>query len=134
MSAWRAFEGGDKLLMVRASVGHRRRRRGTFGGTNMSKMANDSDIAVIGMAACLPGAKDVDEFWDLLRRGKEGLTRFERVELLAAGERPELLEHPDYVKVRGVQRRGESLFGRSRNSLQTKAGPPRGRRARPLRA
>ncbi|HEY3252713.1 MAG TPA: polyketide synthase, partial [Polyangiaceae bacterium] len=68
-----------------------------------------SDIAVVGMAARFPGVDGIDQMWDLLRQGAEGLTHFQESELRAAGERPNLLSHADYVKVRGVMA-GADLF------------------------
>ncbi|MCP4155419.1 MAG: hypothetical protein GY757_47285, partial [bacterium] len=53
----------------------------------MSKLDNDSDsltgleIAVIGMAGRFPGARNIHEFWDNLKNGKEGITFFSTAEL-----------------------------------------------------
>lgn len=44
----------------------------------MSEEANDlpaDAIAIVGMAGRFPGAADVDALWELLRAGREGLTR-----------------------------------------------------------
>ena len=57
-----------------------------------------SAIAVIGMAGRFPGARDIQTFWTNLRAGVESIHRFTDEELLAAGESPELLGDPDYVK------------------------------------
>lgn len=57
-----------------------------------------SDIAVIGMACRFPGAAGPDAFWNNLIGGVELITRFSDEELLAAGEDPALIRHPDYVK------------------------------------
>ncbi|MFJ6796911.1 SDR family NAD(P)-dependent oxidoreductase [Streptomyces sp. NPDC091268] len=42
----------------------------------MSTLANTGrpDIAVIGMAAVMPGARDLDAFWSLIREGREAVT------------------------------------------------------------
>jgi acyl transferase domain-containing protein len=59
-------------------------------------------VAVIGMAGRFPGAADVTRFWDLLRDGVEGLTRFTEDELVAAGVPLETARHPAYVPVKGL--------------------------------
>ena len=56
------------------------------------------DIAVIGMAGRFPGARDLTEFWRNLREGVESVKFFTDEELLAAGESPEALRDPAYVK------------------------------------
>ncbi|MBW7921142.1 MAG: acyltransferase domain-containing protein [Rubellimicrobium sp.] len=67
----------------------------------MSEMTSDrpadTDIAIIGMAAHLPGAAGVADYWRNLRDGVESIRRLSREELLAAGELPHLIDHPDYV-------------------------------------
>jgi acyl transferase domain-containing protein len=37
----------------------------------------DFDIAIIGMACRVPGARDVESFWENLRRGRESITFFD---------------------------------------------------------
>jgi amino acid adenylation domain-containing protein len=60
------------------------------------------DIAVIGMAGRFPGAPHIDRLWERLCNGEESLTYLSDEDLLAAGEDPELVNHPDYVKSRMV--------------------------------
>jgi phthiocerol/phenolphthiocerol synthesis type-I polyketide synthase E len=57
-------------------------------------------VAVIGMSCRLPGARDLDEFWDLLVSGREGLTRFTPEELADAGV--EARNDPAFVAVAGA--------------------------------
>ena len=67
----------------------------------MSDLSDDyleSDIAIVGMAAHLPGARSVDEFWDNLLNGVESVRFYSDEELLAEGVPRELLRHPRYVK------------------------------------
>jgi phthiocerol/phenolphthiocerol synthesis type-I polyketide synthase E len=59
-------------------------------------------IAVTGMAARLPGARNVREYWSLLRAGAEGVTHHDKKALLAAGGDPELIRRPDYIPSAGV--------------------------------
>ncbi len=55
------------------------------------------EIAIVGMAVRLPGARDVAEFWQNLRRGKESITFFSDDELKCAGIDPSLIANPNYV-------------------------------------
>ena len=80
-------------------------------------MTTNQQIAVIGMAARMPGSTDIPGFWANLRAGREGLTRFTAEQSLAAGVDPELSRHPDYIPVRGTIDGGDrfdhSFFGYS---------------------
>ena len=58
---------------------------------------SDSDIAIIGMAAHLPGAPSVAAYWDNLVRGVESIRPLTEADLLAAGESPSKMRHPRYV-------------------------------------
>ena len=60
--------------------------------------ASSDDIAIIGMAARLPGAPDVDTFWKNVRDGVESITTLSEDALIEAGVRPAELKNPDYVK------------------------------------
>ena len=55
------------------------------------------DIAIVGMALRVPGAQDVQVFWDNLAAGRESILRLDEAQLRAAGERPEAMADPDYV-------------------------------------
>jgi acyl transferase domain-containing protein/thioesterase domain-containing protein/NAD(P)-dependent dehydrogenase (short-subunit alcohol dehydrogenase family) len=61
-----------------------------------------TSIAVTGLACRLPGARDHDEFWALLRDGREALTRFTDEEIAARGVPKRLWRHPDFVPVGGL--------------------------------
>jgi acyl transferase domain-containing protein len=67
------------------------------------------EVAVIGMACRFPGASNADEFWRNLRGGVESITYFSDEELAAAGEAPEMLANPNYVRV-GRTIDGDTLF------------------------
>ncbi|MBV8199910.1 MAG: acyltransferase domain-containing protein, partial [Acidobacteria bacterium] len=64
--------------------------------------AGGGAIAIVGMAGRFPGAADLDEYWDNLRRGVESIRFFSRQELLAAGVAPRLLDDPSYVPAKGA--------------------------------
>ncbi|NJP92624.1 SDR family NAD(P)-dependent oxidoreductase [Nonomuraea sp. FMUSA5-5] len=64
--------------------------------------AADHRIAVVGLACRFPGAPDADAYWELLRDGREGLTRFTDDELAARGVPGRLRAHPGFVPVGGL--------------------------------
>ena len=57
-----------------------------------------TDIAVVGRALRVPGARNVSEYWDNLHQGKESIRRLSDDELRAGGVDPALLADPAYVK------------------------------------
>ncbi|NEX46817.1 type I polyketide synthase [Pseudotabrizicola algicola] len=58
---------------------------------------SDTDIAIVGMAAHLPGADDISTYWQNLRGGIESIKVLDEATLLAAGESPARLARPNYV-------------------------------------
>ncbi|WP_071794968.1 type I polyketide synthase [Natronohydrobacter thiooxidans] len=60
-------------------------------------MSRDTDIAIIGMAAHLPGAESVATFWENLRAGRSSIRQLTEAELLAAGESPAKMRAANYV-------------------------------------
>ena len=63
----------------------------------MSVEISDTDIAITGMAAHLPGAGSVRDYWTMLRGGLRAIRRLSEDELLAAGEDPSVMRLPNYV-------------------------------------
>jgi acyl transferase domain-containing protein/thioesterase domain-containing protein len=61
----------------------------------------DNDIAIVGMAARLPGAPDIETYWRNLRDGVESIRRYSDDELLAEGESLENLRRSNYVRAGG---------------------------------
>ena len=59
-------------------------------------------IAIIGFASRFPGSRDPAEFWQNLRDGRDCITALTDDELLAAGETPERVSDPSYVKAAGL--------------------------------
>lgn len=59
-------------------------------------------LAVVGMACRFPGAPDLDAYWQLLRSGREGLTRFTDADLDTHGVPRALRDRPRYVPVGGL--------------------------------
>jgi acyl transferase domain-containing protein len=70
---------------------------------------NDGSIAVIGLAGRFPGARDVDEFWDNLKAGREATSFPTDAELTAVGVPGELLSRANYVKAT-MKLEGTDLF------------------------
>ncbi|MCP4663120.1 MAG: hypothetical protein GY856_47625, partial [bacterium] len=61
-----------------------------------------SDVAIISMAVRLPGANNLEEFWQNLCGGVESIAFFDDEDCLEAGVDPELLAHPDYVRAEAI--------------------------------
>lgn len=55
-------------------------------------------VAIIGMAARCPGAKNVAQLWSNLRNGVESITFYSEDELRAAGVPDAVLRLPNYIK------------------------------------
>ena len=72
-------------------------------------------IAVVGMAARLPGANSVSAFWDNLRRGEESIVTLSAEALSAQGIGDEVLANPAYVRraplLDGVDEFDADFFG-----------------------
>lgn len=60
------------------------------------------DIAVIGMSCSFPQANGLDQFWELLRSGKEAVTFFTDEELLERGVTKNKINDPNYVKAASI--------------------------------
>jgi acyl transferase domain-containing protein len=61
-----------------------------------------TDVAVIGMSCRLPGAQDINQFWDNLRDGVESISFFSKEELLQANLDPGVLKTPGFVNAGSV--------------------------------
>lgn len=74
-----------------------------------------NDIAVIGMACRVPGANTPDEFWALLREGRESRVLLDDSRLRAAGVPQSLLDDPNYVRtampLQGMEQFDPAFFG-----------------------
>ncbi|MEN6451843.1 MAG: beta-ketoacyl synthase N-terminal-like domain-containing protein [Thermoguttaceae bacterium] len=64
----------------------------------MTEPVRANSIAIIGMAARLPGAGSVERFWSNVAGGVESITRFSDEQLLQAGATRELIAREDFVK------------------------------------
>jgi acyl transferase domain-containing protein/2-polyprenyl-3-methyl-5-hydroxy-6-metoxy-1,4-benzoquinol methylase/aryl carrier-like protein len=61
-------------------------------------------VAIIGLSGRFPGARNVDEFWENLRRGVESISFFSNEELAAHGVDSASLADPGYVRAKGAVR------------------------------
>ncbi len=68
----------------------------------LNSMVSASDVAIIGMACCFPGAHDLETFWQNLVDGVESIERFSIEECAKNGVPSQLLTNPDYVRAAGV--------------------------------
>ncbi|WP_134680271.1 type I polyketide synthase [Paracoccus ravus] len=68
---------------------------------DVSKLS-DTAIAIVGMAAQLPGASGVSEYWDNLCRGVESIQRVTQEDLVARGEARARLCDPNYVPAAAI--------------------------------
>ncbi len=60
------------------------------------------EIAIIGMAARFPGARNLNEFWDNLQNGIEWIVFFSDEELEASGVPPGEITNPNYIRAKGI--------------------------------
>ena len=65
--------------------------------TDSQTLVSENDIAIVGMAAHLPGAHTIEDYWKNLQAGIESIRHYSREELLDAGEAAHRLNRPDYV-------------------------------------
>ncbi|MCU0685155.1 MAG: type I polyketide synthase, partial [Polyangiaceae bacterium] len=64
---------------------------------------NGNEVAIIGASARLPGAPDLEAFWQNLRAGVESISFFNETELEPSPLAPASLRtHPDFVRAGGV--------------------------------
>lgn len=68
------------------------------GSDNSNQPKSNNEIAIIGMSCRMPGAKNLDEFWQNLISGRDVSHQVTAQDLEEEGEDLSLLEHPNYVK------------------------------------
>lgn len=69
---------------------------------NLKNQYTGLEIAVVGMSGRFPNANDLTEFWRNLVEEKEGISFFDKEELIAAGVSPDLIAMPNFVGAKGV--------------------------------
>ncbi|NEO98309.1 MAG: SDR family NAD(P)-dependent oxidoreductase [Symploca sp. SIO2E9] len=89
---------------------------------DLSNYINELDIAIIGMSCRVPGAKDINTFWQNLLNGVESISFFSDSELESVGIDRALLNNPNYVKAFGklsdIELFDASFFGFSAKEAQ----------------
>jgi len=65
---------------------------------------SDRPVAVVGMSLRVPGASNLDRFWQKLVSGRDCLTRLSEAEMLEAGVSWQRLVDPRYVRARPILR------------------------------
>ncbi|MDB5969250.1 MAG: glutamate-semialdehyde -aminomutase [Hydrocarboniphaga sp.] len=65
-------------------------------------LAAGKAIAIVGMSCRVPGAEDLDAFWQQIANGREGLRDFTDEELIAAGVSAADIADPGYVRRGGA--------------------------------
>ncbi|MET1255508.1 beta-ketoacyl synthase N-terminal-like domain-containing protein [Aliikangiella maris] len=69
---------------------------------NLVNESTGFEIAIIGIACQLPGAKNVAEFWELLVAGENAISYFDEQELINQGIDANQVAQKNYVKAKGV--------------------------------
>ena len=86
-------------------------------------LGSDEGVAVVGLAAKVPGAQDVEQFWLNLVRGRESVTAVTDDDLRERGVSQRMLDDPAYVKVSaaapGPDLFDAALFGMTAREAQT---------------
>ncbi|MFA6118678.1 MAG: beta-ketoacyl synthase N-terminal-like domain-containing protein [Parachlamydiales bacterium] len=60
------------------------------------------NIAIVGVACKVPGAKNATEFWNNLKNGVESIQFFSDDELIISGVDKDLYNDPNYIRARGI--------------------------------
>src|SRR5262245_52168734 len=68
----------------------------------LPSLRNGLEVAIIGLSGRFPGAKNVREFWENLRAGRDSISVLTDEELLSAGTDRELLSNSRFVRSRGI--------------------------------
>ncbi|OOM76971.1 gramicidin S synthase 2 [Clostridium puniceum] len=66
------------------------------------RLEKEDDIAIIGMAARVPGAEDINSFWRNIYNGVNNITHFNNEELINAGFDANLVQNNNFVKAKGI--------------------------------
>ncbi len=82
---------------------------------SLNEPVDTADIAIVGMAAHLPGAADIAAYWENLREGRSAVRRLTEEELATSGESAAMLRNPAYVPhaalLEGFDRFDADFFG-----------------------
>ncbi|MDX6502441.1 MAG: hypothetical protein QOG23_5705 [Blastocatellia bacterium] len=70
--------------------------------SNSDSLEHLGQIAVVGISARFPGARDTEQFWSNLRYGVESVSFFSDEELAAEGIPEAVFSNPKYVRAKGI--------------------------------
>lgn len=70
--------------------------------TTLAAATDETAIAIIGMACHLPGARNLDEYWQNLCNGVESIAFFTPDELIEHGCDPALAHNPNYIGAHAI--------------------------------
>ncbi|MCA1612830.1 MAG: condensation domain-containing protein [Acidobacteria bacterium] len=70
--------------------------------SNADSLEHLGQIAVVGMSARFPGARNVARFWENLRDGVESISHFSDEELAAEGVAEAVFSNPKYVRAKAI--------------------------------
>ncbi|WP_334150864.1 type I polyketide synthase [Hyphomicrobium sp.] len=83
--------------------------------SDSENVLSQSDIAIVGMALRVPGARSVAEFWANLRQGVESIETRTTEQLIAAGEKHDKIRRKNYVprtaELPGLENFDAEFFG-----------------------
>ncbi|WP_158750018.1 type I polyketide synthase [Acidobacterium sp. S8] len=95
---------------------------GAFPSQTMNAEKWSDSIAIVGMGARFPGARNVREFWKKLEAGDSLISTLSENELRVAGVESSALESPDYVRRGGMLEDAEffdaKFFGFNRREAE----------------
>ena len=77
---------------------------------DMTQNTAENDIAIVGMAAHLPGAASIEQYWANLRAGVESIRQLTPEELLANGENTLETYHPQILKAKIREENDEKML------------------------
>ncbi|BAU65710.1 beta-ketoacyl synthase [Stanieria sp. NIES-3757] len=82
---------------------------------SVASLNTEESIAIIGMDGRFPGAKNIDQFWENIKKGKESITHLTDEQLLASGVEQTVINDPNYVKagafLEDIDRFDANFFG-----------------------
>lgn len=93
-------------------------------GSNIEDNEEDfsGGIAIIGMSGRFPGAENIEEYWEMLCNGIEGIQVLSEKEDAIMRKNPKLRDHTDYVPaggfINGVDEFDASFFGYTAREAQ----------------
>ena len=80
---------------------------------NRQSKLSGLEVAVIGMSGKFPQARNLDEFWENLKSGKESIRFFTEEELNEPGIDQNLVESPNFVPCKGGMLEDSNMFDAS---------------------